>query len=78
MEGKAEAAKPGKDPIDELYQVRLTQDRTPMPLLSTYKDFAIPQFFQGPKFNFLKEVAIGNMSSKHNKQEDERKIFDFI
>jgi hypothetical protein len=26
----------------------------------------------------LKEVAMGNTSSKHNKQEDERKIFDFI
>jgi hypothetical protein len=26
----------------------------------------------------LKEVAIGNMPSKHSKQEDERKIFDFI
>ena len=49
-----------KDPIDELYQVRMAQDRTPMPLLSNYKDFAIPQFFQGPKFNFLKEVEIGN------------------
>ena len=50
-----------------------------MPLLSTYKDFAIPQFFQGPKFNFLKEVEIGNPSKPMRKHhEDEKKIFDFI
>lgn len=50
-----------------------------MNLLSTYKDFAIPQFFQGPKFNFLKEVSIyKNVKPTRKQNEDERKIFDFI
>jgi hypothetical protein len=38
-----------------------------MPLLSAYKDFAAPYFFQGPKYNFIKEVAIGNTSKQVRK-----------
>ena len=49
---------------EELYKLKMTQNREPMPLLNAYKDFTKPEFFQGPKFNFLKEASFGN-APKH-------------
>ena len=48
----------------------MTQNREAMPLLYAYKDFAKPEFFQGPKYNFIKEASFGN-ASKHLRKQHE-------
>ena len=65
---------------DELYKLKITQNREPMPQLHSYSDFAKPEFFQGPKFNFLKEASFGN-ASKHVRKQHEaeaQQAFDFV
>jgi hypothetical protein len=50
-----------------------------MPLLSTYKDFAKPDFYQGPKYNFYKESAIGvNKHIRKQQEEAAQRAFDYI
>ena len=69
-----------KQKIEELYGLRVTQNKEPMPLLTVYKDFVKPDFFQGPKFNFLKESTFGNAPKHVRKQQEAeaRQAFDFV
>ena len=51
-----------------------------MPLLTVYKDFVKPDFFQGPRFNFLKESTFGSAPKHVRKQQEAeaRQAFDFV
>ena len=58
----------------------MTQNKDPMKLLFAYKEYENPGFYQGPKFNFLKEASFGN-APKHIRQQHEAeasKAFDFV
>jgi hypothetical protein len=51
-----------------------------MPILYTYKDFAQPVFYPGPKYNFIKETSL-NTSQKDIRKMQEADVtsaFDFI
>jgi hypothetical protein len=51
-----------------------------VPILYTYKDFAQPVFYSGPKYNFIKETSL-NTSQKDIRKMQEADVtsaFDFI
>lgn len=51
-----------------------------MPILFTYKDFAQPIFYPGPKFNFIKETSlnVSNKDIRKLQEADVKAAFDFI
>ena len=63
-----------------MYELKTQFSKATMPIIYTYKEFALPVFYPGPKYNFIKETSLNTTHKDIQKlqEADVTSAFDFI